>query len=97
MRTQELEFSIGTALGDIRIQIEKRINVPAVARQVDDLTARDRIADRLIFGIDQWRFRRDLNAFGSRRYPQHGIGCDRVASLYFDARNLRGPHAWRRD
>ena len=56
LETQKLQFAIAISLGDVWIEIQKVVNVAAIAGKVDHLPVGDSSADSLIGGINDWRF-----------------------------------------
>ena len=63
LEANEFEFAGIYALRDIRVEKKKRVDVAAVTGEVNDLPAGDGVADGLIAGIYQRRFRCDFDTF----------------------------------
>ena len=64
LETQKLQFAIAISLGDVRIEIQKVVNVAAIAGKVDHLPVGDSSADSLIGAVDDRRFGRYHYLFG---------------------------------
>ena len=97
LRTQELEGTVCIRLRDIRIQVEKAINVPAVPGQFNDCLIRDGVADSLVVHVDQRRLGRDINRLARRCDLELRIRGSDVSAMKNDARDLRSSHAGQRN
>src|SRR6266568_5633922 len=78
LEAQKLQFAIAISLRDVWIEIQKVVNVAAVAGKVDHLPIGDSSADGLVGAVDERRFRSDFDCLLRRGYLQHCIGTYRV-------------------
>src|SRR3954464_10958220 len=51
LEPEKLECAVAGTLRDVRVQVQERVDIPAVARQVDDFAAGNRVSNGLIGGV----------------------------------------------
>src|SRR5882724_432731 len=95
--SEELEFTVGRPLRDVGIEVEKRVDITTVAWEIDHCAAGNRVADRLICGIND----RDYGGYFDRLlfacHLEDGIGADDVAAAQDDAGEVGHAHIGRGD
>jgi hypothetical protein len=77
----------------IGIEIEERVDVTTIAREIDHRATANRIADGLIRTVDQRRFGRNVDGLARRRNFELRVCPYRVTAVEFDPCDLGRSHA----
>ena len=97
LRSDEFKRAVGGALRDVRIQIKEGVHVATVAGKLDNLGVVQRLAYRLVLGIDSRRLHGDHHALLCRRNLEDRVGAHGVAAAQDDVGDFFLAHSNRGD